>query len=142
MDEKADAGNKFEQSLNSDTTPDSPDVEHGSTEKHEQVMFRAPEAPYTIFSTNTRVFIIFMVATSAMISPFAATSYYPALNTLAKDLHVSSSLINLTITTYMVCLPSIYHADHAHYSILRSVKRYHQPLLPAFLIQEGDDCRS
>jgi hypothetical protein len=60
------------------------------------------EAPYTIFSRSTRVFILFMVAVSALISPFAATLYYPALNPLAEQLHVSSSLINLSITTYMV----------------------------------------
>jgi hypothetical protein len=60
------------------------------------------EPPFTIFSRNTRIFIVFMVAVSALISPFAATLYYPALNPLAQELHVSSSLINLSITTFMV----------------------------------------
>jgi hypothetical protein len=60
------------------------------------------EQPFTSFSRSTRIFIVFMVAVSALISPFAATLYYPALNPLAQQLDVSSSLINLSITTYMV----------------------------------------
>jgi MFS family permease len=39
-------------------------------------------------------------------SPFSANIYYPSLNSIAADLHVSSSQINLTITTYMV-FPSL-----------------------------------
>lgn len=58
--------------------------------------------PYTIFDRRTRIFIVFMVAVSALISPFAATLYYPALNPLAEQLGVSNSKINLSITTYMV----------------------------------------
>ena len=100
MDEKADVENEFEKSSGSDITPDRQDVDAERIEDASIV----PEPPYTIFSTNARIFIIFMVSVSAMISPFAATSYYPALNTLAKELNVSTSLINLTITTYMVRL--------------------------------------
>jgi hypothetical protein len=101
MDEKADAGTDFEKSSGSDIIPDRQDVD---AEKIEDASAQVPEPPYTIFSTKARIFIIFMVSVSAMISPFAATSYYPALNTLAKELNVSTSLINLTITTYMVRL--------------------------------------
>jgi Ca2+/Na+ antiporter len=57
--------------------------------------------PFSVFDRRTRIFIITMVAFSALISPFAATLYFPALTPLAEQLHVSNSLINLTITTYM-----------------------------------------
>src|ERR1700760_575906 len=60
------------------------------------------EEVYTIFSNNARRFIVFMVSVSALISPLAATMYLPALNPLAEQLNVSDSLINLTITSYMV----------------------------------------
>jgi hypothetical protein len=83
------------------------------------VLTKVPsEAPYTIFSRGTRIFIVAMTCVSAvrtsinlcnrsltgrqLISPFAATLYYPALNPLAQQLHVSSSAINISITTYMV----------------------------------------
>ncbi|KAF2423115.1 MFS general substrate transporter [Tothia fuscella] len=58
--------------------------------------------PYSIFSSKTKGFIVFMVCISALISPFAATLFYPALNVLAEQLHVTSSLVNLSITTYML----------------------------------------
>lgn len=60
--------------------------------------------PYTIFDGHTKAFIILSVSISALISPFGATTFYPALNDLARDLHVTPSLINLSLTTYMVCV--------------------------------------
>lgn len=76
------------------------------------------EAPYSIFSATTKIFIIFMVSISALISPLAATCYYPALNPLAAQLHVSNSAITLSITTYMVRAspygPRSYHANIEH----------------------------
>jgi len=77
-----------------------------STDDGQQGLSRVPsEAPYSIFSKGTKVFIIFMVSISALISPLAATVYYPALNPLAEELHVSNSAITLSITTYMVSEP-------------------------------------
>jgi hypothetical protein len=58
--------------------------------------------PYSIFSSKAKLFIVIMVAISALVSPFAATLFYPALNVLAKQLNVSESLITLSVTTYMV----------------------------------------
>ncbi|RMX79563.1 hypothetical protein D0869_08222 [Hortaea werneckii] len=58
--------------------------------------------PYTIFDGHTKAFIILSVSISALISPFGATTFYPALNDLARDLHVTPSLINLSLTTYMI----------------------------------------
>ena len=42
---------------------------------------------------------------AGLISPLSSSIYLPALNSLAHDMGVSVSLINLTITTYLVCLP-------------------------------------
>lgn len=58
--------------------------------------------PYSIFTTKAKIFIVIMVSISALVSPFAATLFYPALNVLADQLHVSESLITLSVTTYMV----------------------------------------
>jgi predicted MFS family arabinose efflux permease len=58
--------------------------------------------PYSVFSSKTKLFIVLMVALSALISPFAATLFYPALNVLAVQLHVSEPLITLSVTTYMI----------------------------------------
>jgi uncharacterized membrane protein len=61
--------------------------------------------PYSIFSKPAKIFIVFLVSLSALVSPFAATLFYPALNVLAKQLNVTQSMVNLSITTYMVCDP-------------------------------------
>ncbi|RDI81691.1 hypothetical protein Vi05172_g8319 [Venturia inaequalis] len=58
--------------------------------------------PYSIFTTKAKIFIVIMVSISALVSPFAATLFYPALNVLADQLHVSESLITLSVTTYML----------------------------------------
>lgn len=39
---------------------------------------------------------------AAFISPTSANIYFPALNSLQTDLNVSSTLINLTLTSYMI----------------------------------------
>jgi MFS family permease len=43
-----------------------------------------------------------MAACASFVSPMTANIYFPALNSIAADLGVSISLINLTLTTYMV----------------------------------------
>lgn len=50
--------------------------------------------------------IILTAALASSFSPFSANIYYPSLNSIAADLRVTSSQINLTITTYMVIYPS------------------------------------
>lgn len=49
-----------------------------------------------------KLFIVFMVAWGGFFSPLSANIFYPALNTLSSELHVSVELINLTLTTYSI----------------------------------------
>lgn len=58
--------------------------------------------PYTVFSKSQKRFIVFMVALAGFFSPLSANIYFPALNTLARDFNVSSGVINLTLTSYMI----------------------------------------
>jgi hypothetical protein len=60
--------------------------------------------PYSIFSHRTKLFIVASVSVSALISPFGATTFYPALNVLAAQLNVTPAMVNLSLTTYMVRL--------------------------------------
>lgn len=57
---------------------------------------------YSIFPTWKKRYIIIMVTWATFISPTSANIYFPALNPLRQDLHVSSTLINLTLTSFMV----------------------------------------
>jgi len=61
-----------------------------------------PEPPFSIFSRSEKTFIVVVASLAALFSPLSANIYYPALNVLAKDLKVSNSLINLTVTSYLV----------------------------------------
>ncbi|KAI9804036.1 MAG: hypothetical protein M1833_000317 [Piccolia ochrophora] len=65
---------------------------------------------YSSFSKAEKRYIVFIVAWAAFFSPLSANIYFPALNILSSDLHVSLELMNLTITSYMICqgiIPSI-----------------------------------
>jgi hypothetical protein len=80
-----------------------------------EALERAPTTgePYTIFSKSQKNFIVFIAAFAGMFSPLAGNIYFPALNEVAGDLHVSSELINLTLTSYLIfqgLAPSMYHA--------------------------------
>jgi len=57
---------------------------------------------HSAFTKRQKQYIIFMVAWGGFFSPLSANIYFPALNTLAADLHVSNELINLTLTSYMI----------------------------------------
>jgi len=57
---------------------------------------------YSAFSVWQKRYIVIMVTWAAFISPTSANIYFPALNPLQADLNVSSTLINLTLTSYMI----------------------------------------
>ncbi|KAL4892505.1 citrate synthase [Aspergillus ambiguus] len=58
---------------------------------------------YSAFTTGQKRYIILAASIASTFSPLSANIYYPALNSIAADLHVSISKVNLTITTYMIC---------------------------------------
>ncbi|KJR87362.1 MFS multidrug transporter [Sporothrix schenckii 1099-18] len=60
------------------------------------------EEPYSIFDHRQRTLIVFLVSIAATFSGFASNIYFPALPTIAADFKVSSELINLTVTTYLI----------------------------------------
>ncbi|MCJ1448253.1 MAG: hypothetical protein MMC23_008768 [Stictis urceolatum] len=57
---------------------------------------------YTIFSQRQKHFIVFIASFAGFFSPLAGNIYFPALNDVASDLKVSSELINLTLTSYLI----------------------------------------
>lgn len=59
-------------------------------------------APYSVFSVTTRRWVVFMITIGSIISPMTANIYFPAIVSISKDLNVSLSLINLSLTTYMI----------------------------------------
>jgi MFS family permease len=57
---------------------------------------------YSTFSKAQKRSIIFLTGFTSMFSPLSGSIYFPAIPFIAKDLHVSIELINLTITSYMI----------------------------------------
>ena len=70
----------------------------------EETPLLGAQARYSSFSNRQKKYIIVTAALASTFSPISANIYFPALNSVAKDLHVSASLINLTVTTYLVSL--------------------------------------
>lgn len=62
----------------------------------------APPPPYSIYTLWEKRFIVLAASLSAFFSPLTAQIYLPALPELSKELHVTSSQINLTVTTYLI----------------------------------------
>ncbi|KAI4152057.1 MAG: hypothetical protein LQ340_003137 [Diploschistes diacapsis] len=57
---------------------------------------------HTVFGRKQKFFIVFMAGVGAFFSPLSASIYFPALNAISLDLHVTEELVNLTLTTYMI----------------------------------------
>ncbi|KAL5121363.1 hypothetical protein ACEQ8H_000831 [Pleosporales sp. CAS-2024a] len=58
--------------------------------------------PFTVWGRGAKLWIIFLVSISALISPFGATTFFPALNVLTNVLDISPTQLNISITTYMI----------------------------------------
>jgi hypothetical protein len=58
--------------------------------------------PYSVWSKGAKIWIIFLVSVSALISPFGATTFLPALTVLTDVLDITPSQVNISVTTYMV----------------------------------------
>ena len=60
------------------------------------------QPPHSVFGNHQKAFIVATASTAALSSPLSGNIYYPAMQTLSTELHVSLTLISLTITTYLV----------------------------------------
>ena len=76
--------------------------EHPATDATVDSAMNSSREVYTILGKKQKRFIVAMASLGAFFSPLSGNIYYPALNSMATSVHVSGSLINLTITSYMV----------------------------------------
>ncbi|KAK1991635.1 major facilitator superfamily transporter [Colletotrichum falcatum] len=64
---------------------------------------RQPSGPaYSVFAPSTKRWITLMATVACFVSPMTANIYYPVLAPIADDLGVSTALVNLTVTSYMI----------------------------------------
>ncbi|KAF2215739.1 hypothetical protein CERZMDRAFT_109648 [Cercospora zeae-maydis SCOH1-5] len=72
---------------------------------HQQRLTNAVEKSteqYCVLPTAQKVFVVFTAALASTFSPLSSNIYYPAINSIAKDLTVTPSMMNFTITAYML----------------------------------------
>ena len=60
------------------------------------------EVQYSKFTKAQKRWIVLLVAFAGMFSPLSSFIYYPAIHTIALDLRVTITLVNLTVTSYMI----------------------------------------
>ncbi|KAK7398593.1 hypothetical protein QQX98_012030 [Neonectria punicea] len=71
------------------------------------------DAPFHVFSQAQKWNIVYLVSLAGSFSPLSSNIYFPAINTISSELGVSSSLVALTITVYMIVqgiAPSLFGA--------------------------------
>ena len=62
----------------------------------------ASDKPFSSFTLWEKRIIVAVASLGGFLSPLTTNIYFPALNTIAADLGVTITALNLTITTYMI----------------------------------------
>lgn len=119
--------------------PQTNNLTRPATNENLQIETRKPqdnqsaEEPYSIYSRRTKKFLIISVSFMGIISPLSSAVYLPAIPQISHDLNVSPSLVNITITTYMVGFPSSYHVFSIKKKLIALTYRYFKALLHPLL---------
>ncbi|GKZ17766.1 hypothetical protein AbraIFM66951_010828 [Aspergillus brasiliensis] len=61
-----------------------------------------PAPPHTIFDKTQRRLLVAVVSTAATFSTLASNIYFPAVPSISHSLNVSTELVNLSITAYLI----------------------------------------
>lgn len=79
------------------------DESHDSqNEKPAKSEVSSNEDEYTVFSANTRMFLVIYLGVVMILSTLTATIYFPLIPMLSRQLSVSIQAINLTVTVYVI----------------------------------------
>ncbi|MCJ1306632.1 hypothetical protein MMC25_000275 [Agyrium rufum] len=78
------------------------DGELFKTEEAQLTSVSNDDTAWSIWSPKQKKIIILAASFASLLSPLSGQIYFPALDTIAKDLHVTDSLVNLSITTYVI----------------------------------------
>ncbi|KAI9294818.1 MFS general substrate transporter [Neoconidiobolus thromboides FSU 785] len=64
----------------------------------------AEEEQYKRFSKLRRSLMLILVSVSAILSPLSSTIYFPSLEVIKEELNTTASLVDATISVFMLCL--------------------------------------
>ncbi|KAH8590378.1 major facilitator superfamily transporter multidrug resistance [Bisporella sp. PMI_857] len=60
------------------------------------------EPPYHVFSYKEKWLVVAIIGVAGLFSGLSSNIYFPALDTVARDLNVSLNSVSLTITSYLI----------------------------------------
>ncbi|KAG8896996.1 hypothetical protein FRB99_008526 [Tulasnella sp. 403] len=60
------------------------------------------DVPFSVFTQGEKWALVVVASAAGFFSPMSANIYFPAIPLLAEDFHVSVSLMNLTVTVYLI----------------------------------------
>lgn len=81
------------------------DLEKGTHESPPAELSKIKSEPaWSVFGRWEKKWIVLTASLGAFFSPMTTNIYFPALNDISSDLHVSINKVNLSITTYMVSI--------------------------------------
>ncbi|KAJ5693289.1 hypothetical protein N7462_002712 [Penicillium macrosclerotiorum] len=79
------------------------DLETSDADERGQVMIASDEPlPYSAFTTTQKRWIITLVAFAGWFSSLSSFIYFPAIPSIASDLHITTERVNLTVTAYLI----------------------------------------
>ncbi|KAK9246060.1 major facilitator superfamily domain-containing protein [Lipomyces tetrasporus] len=92
------------------STTGASEIPTGESQKEQPDSFAEPpserpaavEEAYSVFTVTQKKLIILTGSLASFFSPLSSSIYFPALNSVANDLHVSTAKINLSVTTYLI----------------------------------------
>lgn len=84
------------------TVPSEPTSPTPTATENHGAAANVEEEAYSTFTVRQKRWIIGMASVAGFFSPLSSSIYFPALTTIAHDLHVTSARVNLTVTTYLV----------------------------------------
>ncbi|KAK1721095.1 LOW QUALITY PROTEIN: hypothetical protein BDP67DRAFT_594252 [Colletotrichum lupini] len=61
-----------------------------------------PEPPYHVFTKKQKWVVIVIIGAAGLFSGLSSNIYFLALDTIARDLNISSQIVSLTITSYLI----------------------------------------
>lgn len=65
-------------------------------------LHRLDDKDYSVFTRNEKRIIVLCAGICSCFSPISSQIYFPSLDVISTDLRVSNTLVNLTITSYLV----------------------------------------
>ncbi|KAL9105962.1 MAG: hypothetical protein Q9227_008955 [Pyrenula ochraceoflavens] len=81
---------------------DESDEKRGSDVANVNPEHKFDDKPYSMFNHNEKRIIILCAGASQFFSPISGQIYFPSLDAISADLKVSNTLVNLTVTVYLV----------------------------------------